>query len=207
MQIVSLLKVKPNRFLQLELLLLAGLLVFGMAGCETNDSGKLANAPEPSIPPITVGDTITISLVGPPDPLPLLEKPITDDGTITLPNIDGRVQVAGKTPGQLESEITKLYVPKIYTHLEVTVKTTGDRVYYVRGEVRSPGRLIYGGPISVTKAITSAGDFTDFANHKKVYLIRNGKRYRLDCEKILGNEAPDPTVYPGDQIEVKRSRL
>jgi len=105
----------------------------------------------------------------------------------------------------LENYIHDQYVPKYYTHISVTVKTTSDRVYFVRGEVKAPGRLIYVGPITATKAITSAGDFTDFANHAKVYLIRtSGKRFKLDCDKILSGEAPDPPVFPGDQIEVKR---
>ena len=66
-------------------------------------------------------------------------------------------------------------------------------------------RFIYSGPITVTKAITSAGDFTEFANHKKVWLIRaSGQRFKLNADKILAGEAPDPPVYPGDQIYVER---
>jgi polysaccharide export outer membrane protein len=118
----------------------------------------------------------------------------------------GRVKAAGKTPGELQDAIHDLYVPHYYTHLTITVKTTGDRVYYVRGEVKTPGRQIYVGQITVTKAITSAGDFTDFANRKKIWLIRvNGQRFRLNCIRILDGRDPDPPVYPGDQIEVARS--
>ncbi len=62
--------------------------------------------------------------------------------------------------------------------------------------------------ITVTKAITSAGDFTDFANRKKVFLIRaNGQRFKLNADAILNGDAPDPPVYPGDQIEVARRTL
>ena len=65
--------------------------------------------------------------------------------------------------------------------------------------------MIYVGPITVSKAITSAGDFTDYANRKTIVLTRaNGQRFKLNCVKILDGEAPDPPVYPGDQIEVKR---
>lgn len=121
-----------------------------------------------------------------------------------MPDI-GRVQAAGKTAGELEDLIHKLYVPAIYRHLNVTVRTSNDRVYYVRGEVRQPGRQIYVGQITVTKAITSAGDFTDFANRKKVVLIRaNGQRFKLNADAILNGDEPDPPVYPGDQIEVAR---
>jgi protein involved in polysaccharide export with SLBB domain len=192
--------------------LILALLIMGVAGCGTPENGDVMKPPEPvsnpaKLPPLAVGDTVTVTLSDIPDPPLPEEKPIQGDGTISMPYL-GRVDAAGKTPGDLEDYLKSLYVPKIYTHLSVTVKTTGDRVYFVRGEVHQPGRLIYVGPITVTKAITSAGDFTDFANHNKVYLIRaNGKRFRLNCDKILDGEALDPPVFPGDQIEVKRKLL
>ena len=151
-----------------------------------------------------IGDTLTITFSGLPDQLEGQNPTIKEDGTITLPDI-GRIKAVGKTPGELEDAIHDLYVPKIYTHLNVTVKTSSDRVYYVRGEVRAPGRLIYAGAITVSKAITSAGDFTDFASRGSVWLIRaNGDRFKLNLNKILDGDQPDPPVYPGDQIEVKK---
>jgi polysaccharide export outer membrane protein len=207
----SLLKLKPVAYLCLPLLLAPVLLSLGLTGCSTMDDPTVMDPQEQitnSIPRITIGDTVTITLSGIADNIAPYEKPITDDGTITLPDI-GRFQAAGKTPGQLEDYIHDQYVPRFYTHLNVTVKTSNDnRVYFVRGEVKSPGRLVYVGPITVTKAITSAGDFTDFANHSKITLIRaSGKRYHLNCNRILEGKDPDPPVYPGDQIEVKRRLL
>jgi protein involved in polysaccharide export with SLBB domain len=131
------------------------------------------------------------------------QEPIKEDGTITMPDI-GHVQAAGKTAGELQNEIYNLYVPKLYRHLTVTVNT-GDRVYYVTGEVKQPGRQLYAGQMTVTKAITTAGDFTDFANHKKVWLIRaNGQRIKVNCDKALQDSSQDPPVYPNDQIQVPR---
>lgn len=160
------------------------------------DSGKVAR--------LHIGDTITIIFSGLPEELSPQEKPIKEDGTITLPDV-GRVKAAGKTPGELEDAIHDLYVPKVYTHLSVTVKTTSDRVYYVRGEVKGPGRMIYAGSITVSKAITSAGDITDFADQSDVTLTRaNGQRFSLNLKRILAGKDLDPPVYPGDQIEVGR---
>ena len=131
------------------------------------------------------------------------ETDIKEDGTITMPDI-GHVQAAGKTAGELQNEIYNLYVPKLYRHLTVTVNT-GDRVYYVTGEVKQPARQLYSGQMTVTKAITTAGDFTDFANHKKVLLTRaNGQRIKVNCDKIQAGKAVDPFVYPNDQIQVPR---
>ena len=196
-------------FVRFNLLLFMALLSLGLAGCSTPDYSKEMAAPAPvlkpaEVPRLVVGDTVTISFSGLDTPPPDLQKPIKEDGTIDMPDI-GQIQAAGKTPGELEDLIHSRYVPAIYTHLNVTVRTTSDQVYFVRGEVRQPGRLIYVGPITVTKAITSAGDFTDFANRRNVVLIRSsGQRFKLNCVQILNGDAPDPPVFPGDQIEVRR---
>ena len=150
-----------------------------------------------------VGDTVIVTLSGLPQDIPAHQEPIKEDGTITMPDI-GHVQAAGKTAGELQNEIYNLYVPKLYRHLTVTV-VPGDRVYYVTGEVKGPGRQLYVGQMTVTKAITTAGGFTDFANHRKVWLVRaNGQRIKVNCNEALRNPAKDMQVYPNDQIEVPR---
>ena len=200
----------PEKF-PLKFLLLLPVLAAVLAGCSTPDYSAVMATPSgvdpnaPAAAPLHVGDTITISFDGLPaeNPMPTVEKTINGDGTITLADI-GSVKAAGLTTGDLENAITTNYVPRFLNHLSVTVKA-GVRVYYVRGEVKAPGRQEYVGQITVTKAITSAGDFTDFANAHNVVLTRaNGQRFTLDCQKILNGEVPDPGVYPGDQIEVKR---
>ncbi len=192
-----------------SLFLILPLLALGLAGCaSTDNSGVMAppkpdEAGDPAVARLHVGDTITVILDGLPDPITPHEESIKEDGTINL-DLVGHVKAAGRTAGELQDAIHDLYVPRFYTHVTVTVKT-GDRVFYVRGEVKGPGRQIYVGQITVTKAITSAGDFTDYANRKKVILTRaNGQRFKLNCNDILDGTAPDPQVYPGDQIEVTR---
>jgi polysaccharide biosynthesis/export protein VpsN len=196
-------------------LLLAGLM---LAGCSSPSDvalfSDMPNSPAMSGPPSAnesvsdaarfhVGDTIVVSLSGPPIDIPPHQEPINEDGTITLNDI-GKVQAAGKTAGELQNAIHDLYVPRFYTHITVTVNI-GDRVYYVSGEVKIPGRLVYVGQTTVTKAITSAGDFTDFANHKTVVLMRvNGDRTKVNVDRVRNGRAEDPPVYPGDQIIVHR---
>jgi polysaccharide export outer membrane protein len=155
------------------------------------------------VPRFHVGDNVIVTLSGLPTSIEPHQEPIKEDGTITMPDI-GHVQAAGKTAGELQNEIYNLYVPKLYRHLTVTV-VPGDRVYYVTGEVKQPGRQLYAGLMTVTKAITTAGDFTDFANHS-VWLIRaNGQRIKVNCNKALRDSSKDLPVYPNDQIVVQRS--
>jgi polysaccharide export outer membrane protein len=149
------------------------------------------------------GDTVTVDYSGTVTPIPENIQTITEDGTITLPYI-GAVQAVGLTTGELQKKIHDLYVPKYYVRLTVTLSGQ-QRVYYVGGEVKQPGRQLYVGEVTVNKAIQSAGDFTDFANRKKVWLIRNnGQRIKVNCVKAAEDPSLDPPVYPGDQILVPR---
>ncbi len=149
------------------------------------------------------GDTVTVDYSGTIDKIPENVQTVTEDGTITLPYI-GTVRAVGLSSGELQKEIQDLYVPKYYVRLTVTVSAQ-QRVFYVGGEVKQPGRQLYVGQTTVTKAIQAAGDFTDFANQKKVWLIRNnGERIKVNCIKALQDPSLDPPVYPGDQIQVPR---
>ena len=202
-------KSKLFQILRRSLLLLLPVLALGLAGCSSTDYSKVMAPPDPKysgdprVALLNIGDTITIVLDGLPDVYPPHEESIKEDGTINL-DLIGHVKAAGHTAGELQNTIHDLYVPKYFTHVTVTVKT-GDRVFYVRGEVKNPGRQIYVGQITVSKAITSAGDYGDFANRSKIWLIRaNGQRFKLNGNDIGDGTAPDPQVYPGDQIEVVR---
>jgi polysaccharide export outer membrane protein len=198
-------------------LLVAGLF---FTGCSSPSQGQpmSANSQPPtaggtslSSPPTSadvarfrVGETVIVTFSGSLVDIPSHEEPIKEDGTITLPLI-GAVTAVGKTAGELQNEIHDGYVPQYYVRLTVTVKS-GDRVYYVGGEVKAPGKQLYVDGTTVTKAIQSAGGLTDFANHGKVWLNHssNGQRIRVDYDGALQNPAMDPPVYPNDQVTVER---
>jgi polysaccharide export outer membrane protein len=151
------------------------------------------------------GDMVTVTFSGLELAMALAphEERIKEDGTITLPMI-GSVLAKGKTAGELQKEIQERYVPKYYQRLVVTVKFL-DSFYYVGGEVKVPNRQPWVGELTVTQAIQSAGDFTDFANRKKVLLVRaDNTKITVNCVKALGNPSLDPKVFPGDKITVPR---
>ena len=182
------------------------------AGCETT-------RPEPVNPvagtnevPLTVnstdslepGNQITITFSGLSTiPIPYSCR-IREDGTISPPYLKAPIIAAGKTIGELERELEKEYVPAIYKTINVTIRTA-DRFFYVGGEVRQPSRQIFIGRITVTQAIQSAGDFTDFADQREVRVIRaTGKVDIIDCKAALDDPTRDLPVYPGDNIVVGR---
>ena len=186
--------------------LLAGFVLLGAAmlwtGCPTPGPVDRVSCPSDQVRP---GDTLTISYLDVPDPMPEKEFRVSSDGSINLPLI-GSFPVGGKKFGELEAELQKAYVPRFYTRMTVGIKP-GLRWYSVGGEVRLPNRLPYSGEITLLRAITSAGDFTDFANRRKVEIIRaDGHREVVDTNKARRDPKKyDVPICPGDAIFVPRS--
>ncbi len=136
-----------------------------LAGCatQTTPPPKQAQSATPGAltDPLRVSDRVKIEVFGTPETIPVSEQEISGDGTVSL-DLVGHIQAAGKTPGQLEKDIQEALVPKYYAHANVTVAPSG-RFFYVGGEVSAVGgggRIIYSGPITVTRAIDAAGGST-----------------------------------------------
>ena len=152
-----------------------------------------------------VGDKITIEFTDMPTPFLPRDERIKEDGTVTL--LEGKTFVAaGKTRGQLETEIHKFYVPRYYLKMTVSVQQQKEtQFYYVRGEVKLPGRQVYISRITVLRAIGSASDFTDFARKTAVQLIRaNGRKITINAKKALRDPSLDLEIFPGDTVYVPR---
>jgi protein involved in polysaccharide export with SLBB domain len=196
-------KFRIASWLPYKLVCLLPVLALLLNGCETPPPAD--NSKPVDVAHLHIGDTVTVTYSGIPDEIQPHEEAIKEDGTITLQGI-GPVDAAGLTLGALQDEIYTNYVPKFYTpQLNIAVTSTSERVYYVRGEVAHPGEQLYRDGLTVTRAITAAGDFTDFANHAKIVLIRaNGTHIKLNADKILTGDEIDPPVYPGDQVQVGR---
>jgi protein involved in polysaccharide export with SLBB domain len=159
---------------------------------------------------IKPGDVLLITFADLPKDaqLPAFDQRVKDDGTVTL-IYNRSFQAAGKRTGDLEREIRAFYVPGYFINMTPTVRISGEsRFYYVDGEVRAPGKFPYVSGITVTKAIASAGGYTDFANKRKVKLIRAGGRQQtINSNKVLDNPEQDPLVFPDDKIHVPRRIL
>ncbi len=164
----------------------------------TNDSGPLDL--------LKVQDEVHVTFADLPVPQPPIDDQVKQDGTITL-LFNHTFHVAGKTRRDVEKEIHDYYVPDFYRNMTVTVRVTpSTQFYFVDGEVKAPNRQIYIGYITVTRAIASAGGFTDFARKRSVILKRaNGQRITVNCLKAIKDPKLDPPVYPGDSIYVYRT--
>jgi len=145
---------------------------------------------------------------------------VADSGELDLPYI-GRIAAADRTCKDLAEE-TKTRLEKDYYYratvvlaLDVANKILG-RVY-VWGQVRNQGpvELSVGENMTAGKAILRAGGFGDFANKKKVKVVRGSateeeakQTFELNMVDILegGKPEKDITLQPDDFILVP-SRL
>jgi protein involved in polysaccharide export with SLBB domain len=151
-------------------------------------------------------DPIKVNFSDLPTPQPPFEDRIKADGTITLIQNETFL-AAGKTRRQLEEEIRARYVPRKYMVMTVSViRQVATQFYYVYGDVKVPGRQLYiERGLTVLKAISSCGDFTEFAKKTKVTLTReDGRKFTINCKKAIKDPKLDLPVYPGDKIFVPR---
>ena len=116
--------------------------------------------------------------------------------------------IAKEVKGLLEKQL--YYQATVIIAIEVVNKTRVSGKVYVTGQVRNRGGFeIPGGEtLTVSKAILSAGGFSDFSDKKNVRLIRktaNGKQtFVINVVDIWekGNLDKDLVVQPDDLIVV-----
>jgi protein involved in polysaccharide export with SLBB domain len=155
------------------------------------------------------GDTIELRIGGVPgEEASVVSGAYTVDGEgfINLPHI-GKVRAAGLNQAALQRAVEEAYrSQQIYTNptITVTVPTT-QRFVNVSGDVRAPQRVAYTSDLTVMGAISAAGGFTDYADQRKVRLMRGSAVQIVDIKAVRANPALDVRLLPGDQIEVPQS--
>jgi polysaccharide export outer membrane protein len=131
---------------------------------------------------------------------------VRPDGKITLPLV-GDVPAAGRTSNELRDAIAgslKEYIANPV--VTVIVVETVPPVYYVVGEVNSPGPQPLTGQISVLQALSAAGGFRDFAKTKDIRIQRKTPTgmttLRFNYKDAINGEQKPIFLQPGDTIIV-----
>jgi polysaccharide export outer membrane protein len=114
--------------------------------------------------------------------------PVRSDGKISLPLV-GEIVAAGKTPLQLEQDITARLRSYI-TEPEVTVmvQQINSEKYNILGQVTKPGSYPLVATTTIVDAIATAGGFRDFAKKKGIYVLRQNPE---GGESRIGFSYPD----------------
>jgi polysaccharide biosynthesis/export protein len=133
--------------------------------------------------------------------LPVAVRP---DGKITMPLI-GEVPAAGQSPLQLTATL-KLLLTQYLNNPDVSVFVTEVRSqkFYIDGEVNRPGSFPLVTPTSVLEALSHSGGFREFANTKKIRVLRAGQIRRLNYKEVTNGRHLEQNiaVENGDHIIV-----
>jgi polysaccharide biosynthesis/export protein len=132
--------------------------------------------------------------------------PVRPDGMISLVLV-GDLPAAGLTPMALSNDITQR-LKKYIQDPVVTVAVLGvnsQRIFLV-GEVGKVGPTMLTPGMTPLQAIVTAGGLSQFANSKKIYILRMvaGKQQKIpfNYKQALKGENTGITLLPGDTIVV-----
>jgi polysaccharide export outer membrane protein len=134
--------------------------------------------------------------------------PVRLDGNVSLPLIN-EIKAAGLTPLQLKEDLVQKLKEFIENpNVSVTVMEANSFKVYVSGQVRTPGVYRLRSQTTMLQIIPMVGGFTDWANQKKILIIRkeNGKEKRMvvNYKKIVKGDDPGSNIVlkSGDTIIV-----
>jgi polysaccharide biosynthesis/export protein len=86
----------------------------------------------------------------------------------------------------------------------LSVQQVNSKKYFITGEITRPGPYSLVVPTTVLQAITNAGGFREWANQKKVVIMRGDKRLYFNYRDVVRGKNLDQNIHlePGDHIIV-----
>ena len=197
--------------------ILVSFLAWSAAGASPKKNKKAPVAPETAATSVTGAQPLDYKnyLIGPEDILliRIWRDPevsgsvmVRPDGKITL-QLLGEIQAAGLTPEAL-TQVVYDGLSRLKTldksEVTVTVQAVNSKKYYLQGEVLKPGSYPLLIPTTVLEALVNAGGFRDFANQKKITILRGSNRFLFNYTEVIAGKKREQNIYlqPGDQIIV-----
>lgn len=166
-------------------------------------------APKPHDAAYVIGSSDVLAITVWKEPEISRSIPVRPDGKISLPLV-GELQAAGRTPLQLEQDISgklKAYITN--PDVNVMVQQINSEKYNVLGRVAKPGSYLLANTTTVLDAIATAGGFQDFAKQKGIYILRStpgGGQTRLafNYKDVIKGKHPEQNMklQPGDTVVV-----
>lgn len=144
------------------------------------------------------GDVVSIRVFGE-DDLSREKIRLTDAGTVPYPVL-GEIRVLGLTVGDLERRITDGLRGRYLVNPRVSVVVEEYRPFFINGMVGKPGGYPFQPGLTIRKAASLAGGFTERASMSKIFVIREG-----DVQQKPEKVDLSTPVYPGDIVTVEES--
>lgn len=204
-------------YLRIAALALAGTLLSACASSKPVgmdpriEVAELSSLPSPELDETAIvrpQDSLRVDVLGFPDLSRELQ--VSAAGTFPFPLI-GTVEASGKDPSIIAQDIAnRLRGPYVVDPVvTVDVLERPGRLITLGGEVARPGRYPIFSQMSLLEAVATGGGTTDTAKLQEVIVLRTvgGQRYIgvYDLSAIQRGNYDDPTVYPGDIIQVGES--
>ncbi len=137
-----------------------------------SEEGDAESVPAAAVPEYRIGPEDVLEIFVWKEPELQREVLVRPDGGISFP-LAGDLQAAGKTPVEVQDELTRRlqkYIPDAVVTVTVT-KVVGYRIFVV-GKVTNPGQFVVGRYVNVLQALTLAGGLTPYASENKIKIVR-----------------------------------
>lgn len=139
---------------------------------------------------------------------------VRPDGVIAVQLVDS-VKAAGKTPSQLDNELTQLYSKELRKpEITVLVRSFTGHQVYVGGEVTKQGILEMRPGLTPLQAVVQSGGFLETAQPSEAIVIRKGDdnrpipiRVDLASAMYAGGDAANFPLMPSDVVYVPKSPI
>jgi polysaccharide export outer membrane protein len=147
---------------------------------------------------IAPGDRVSVTVYQEPD-LGVSDAKVGTEGILSFPLL-GELHVAGLSSQALQRLITERLADGYLKSPSVTVNVDRQQLYFIKGEVESPGGYSYVDGLTVEKAVALAGGFTERAAKGDITLVRESAP-----DAPMKEAAPSTRVLPGDVITIEES--
>jgi polysaccharide export outer membrane protein len=129
---------------------------------------------------------------------------VRPDGNITIPLI-GEIHAGGLTPAQLSDKLHEALSKLINNpDVSVSVNAVNSKQYFIDGQVHRPGEYKLVTPTTILEALSKAGGFQDFANTKKIRILRGNETLRFNWKEVTKGKNMEQNILlqNGDHIIV-----
>lgn len=166
-----------------------------------------------AVRPLEVGDKVSFRILE--EDIEPVTLTVDSSGEIAFPLV-GRIRAEGRTCRAVAAEVKRNLEKNFYRTATVSLALESETqaplgILFISGQVASQGpiEIPRGRIMTVAQAILQAGGFADFADRRRVRLIRpipdgGTEVHRVDVKAVLegGETAKDIPVRPGDYILV-----
>jgi polysaccharide export outer membrane protein len=129
---------------------------------------------------------------------------VRPDGMISMPLV-GEIKADGLSVEDLTKAVTARVAAFVnIPEVNIQVVRYNSKKIYIYGGVNHPGEVPLTGEMTVMDVLSNCGGFKDFANPKKIYVLRGAQKLKFNYKEVSQGKNLDQniTLQNGDRIFV-----